>query len=213
MSSKHKIEQEIKLTAPDKVTLDQLINSSIVNQVSRNPGNGYAPRRFAATYYDTQDWTLRDLRWSLRTRYEGEIHMSTLKRNSTIKHGYSSCEEIEQATEKGFESIACVPAGKIAEALCTVLPKSTTLLQRVNVTMARRKRVLEIGRSTLELVTDSGFISANGQQTELHEVELELLQGDMHDPEVSTFTRQLINRFTLQPSRLSKHQIGLSYYV
>ncbi len=212
MFSKHQIEQEIKLTAPDEATLNQLINSSIVKQAIRDPGICSAPRRFAATYYDTSDWALRDLRWSLRTRYEGEIHMSTLKRNSIIKHGYSSCDEIEQATEKGFESLACVPKGKIADALHAVLPKSAALLERVNVTMARRKQVLEIGRSRLELVTDSGFISANGQQTELHEVELELLQGDIHDHEVSTFTRQLINRFMLQPSHFSKHQIGLSYY-
>lgn len=210
MSSKHHIEQEIKLTAPDEATLEQLIDSDMVRQVA--PGKGYAPQRFAATYYDTPDWALRTLRWSLRTRFEGERHVSTLKRNSTIKNGYSSCEEIEQAITSSFKQVACIPAGAIADALRTKMPAATPLLPRVEVIMQRRKRKLNIGNTILELVTDTGIISGNGQHTNLHEVELELLQGDLFSAPIREFTRQLISVFDLQPSSASKHHIGVSLY-
>jgi len=212
MTSKHHTEQEIKLTAANESTLDQLINSEHINQVAHRPDHDYAPRRFAATYYDTPDWSLRELRWSLRTRFEGNTHKSTLKRNSTLKDGFSSCEEIEQPVTTGFKQVACVPKGKISEALLAIMPASTPLLPRIGVTMQRRMRVLEIGGTLLELVTDSGVISANGQHHELHEVELELLQGNMFNTKVSTFTRHLMSTFSLQPSHVSKHQIGLSLY-
>lgn len=212
MSSKHHIEQEIKLTAPDKPTLERLIDSDMIRQATSTPDQTYAPQRFAATYYDTPDWTLRELRWSLRTRFEGERHVSTLKRNSTIKNGYSSCEEIEQAISSGFKQVACIPAGTIADALRAVMPAATSLLPRVEVTMQRRKRVLKIGDTTLELVTDTGIIHGNGQHTKLHEVELELLQGNLFSDSIREFTRQLISDFGLQPSSSSKHRIGLSLY-
>ncbi len=212
MPSKHHIEQEIKLTAPDQATLEQLIDSDMVRQAVSVPGQDYAPRRFAAIYYDTPDWALRELRWSLRSRFEGERHVSTLKRNSTLKNGYSSCEEIEQDITNGFKQIACVPVGTIADVLRSVIPASTPLLPRVKVTMLRRKRILKIGDTTLELVTDTGVISGNGQSTELHEVELELIQGDLLSDPMRKFARRFINAFGLQPSSMSKHRIGLSLY-
>jgi len=212
MTSKHQIEQEIKLTAPNEATLDRLINSPIVRQASHQAESSHAPRRFAATYYDTPDWALRNLRWSLRTRYEEDHLRCTLKRNSIIKNGYSSCEEIEQAATKELERIDCTPAGKISDALLEILPAPTPLLKRVEVAMVRRMRILEINGNMLELVTDAGTIYGNGETAKLYEVELELLHGDMHDHEISRFTRQLIKHFALQPSQLSKHQIGLGFY-
>lgn len=212
MSSKHHIEQEIKLTAPDQATLDRLIDSALVRQVARHPDSPFQARRFAATYYDTPDWALRDLRWSLRTRYEGDRHLCTLKRNSKIRDGCSTCEEIEQTTPTEFKNIANIPAGKIAEALRTIFPATMPLLPRVKVIMQRRKRELQLGDTRLELVTDSGAISANGKHLDLFEVELELLQGDMHNRFVRSFTVQLAEGFSLRPSYLSKHQIGLSCY-
>ena len=212
MTSKHHIEQEIKLTAPNADALEHLINSPQVRKRALHPDASFAPQHFRATYYDTPDWILRELRWSLRTRYEGKRHVSTLKRNSRIEGGYSSCEEIEQLTPRAFESVACIPEGKIAEALHEILPPVTPLHPRVEVSMHRRKRELKIGDSLLELVTDAGVISANGKHHDLCEVELELLQGDMHDPAVEEFIRQLSTRYALNPSTASKHQIGLSHY-
>lgn len=212
MSVKHHIEQEIKLTAPDSETLERLIDSELVRQAAIDPAAAYPPQRLAATYYDTADWILRDLRWSLRTRLEGERHVTTLKRKGSMENGFSSCEEIEQPTAAGFNSTACVPEGKIAAALHEILPAATPLHERVKVNMQRRMRELKIGATRLELVTDSGVISANGKDHELYEVELELLKGDMDEPAVKDFISQLCRVFMLRPSHASKHQIGLSHY-
>jgi len=213
MHLKHHIEQEIKLTAPDQAALDSLIDSSLVTQHSHHSCEQGEALSFAATYYDTPQWALRELRWSLRTRYEGARHVSTLKRNSRIKRGFSSCEEIEQAIESTFTRVSCVPPGKIADALNATLPASTRLLPRVEVNMQRHKRILKIGDTLLELVTDAGQISGNGQSFDLFEVELERLQGDLESDEMQAFTQSLSELFSLQTSQQSKHQIGLSFYT
>ncbi len=212
MHLKHHIEQEIKLTATDQSSLDALLDNPLLQQHRHHSCEQAIAQSFAATYYDTENWALRDLRWSLRTRYEGERHISTLKRNSSIEQGFSSCEEIEQAVEAGFSQVACVPAGEISDALHSVLTASTPLLPRVKVNMQRSKRILLIGDTLVELVTDAGQISANGQSTQLFEVELERLQGDLKSTACEAFTRQLIEQHSLQPSLKSKHQLGLAFY-
>lgn len=212
MATKHHIEQEIKLTAPNGETLERLIDAPLVQQFVRDKEQNFAAQRYAATYYDCPDWTLMDRRWSLRTRFEGARHVGTLKRRSTIKDGFSSCEEYEQAVETGFSQVASIPQGKIADALLEILPASTQLIPRVSVTMQRRMRELGVGNTHLELVTDTGTISANGQQLDLFEVELELLQGDLHEPAVQAFIQTLQRTFALHPSSVSKHQLGLACY-
>ena len=78
--------------------------------------------------------------------------------------------------------------------------------------MQRTKRILQVGATRLELVTDSGHISGNGKTMALFEVELERLKGDLESPGMQAFVAALIEKFSLQPSLQSKHQIGLSFY-
>ena len=212
MPLKHHIEQEIKLTALDQASLDSLVRSSLVQQYLHHSCEQGETQRFAAIYYDSPDWILRKRRWSLRTRYEGPRHVSTLKRNSTQRDGFSSCEEIEQSIDQAFNRVACIPAGKIADALNSILPADAVLIPRVEVTMQRTKRILQVGETRIELVTDSGHISGNGKTMALFEVELEKLEGDLQSPATQAFTEALMDAFSLRPSQQSKHRIGLSFY-
>lgn len=212
MNTKHHIEQEIKLTAPDHATLDGIIDSDLVRSSLHHRSVAGKARQFAAIYYDTPAWHLRDLRWSLRTREEGDRHVSTLKRNGQIVDGLSSCEEMEQLVEKSFECVTDIPPGKIADSIKALFPNPTPLLPRVKVNMLRSKRIISIGETTLELATDAGHIKANGKQHDLFEVELELLQGNLQSDEVQAFVARIIQQFSLQKSQTSKHQIGLSFY-
>ncbi len=212
MQPKHQIEQEIKLTAPDQATLDRLWESDLIANAMHDEDSTSHSQMFSAIYYDTPDWHLRELRWSLRTRDEGDRHVSTLKRNNEIINGVSSCEEMEQLVEHSFECVTDIPAGKIADAMQTLFPEPTPLLPRVNVDMLRSKRMLKVGQSMLEFVTDAGKISANGHQCNLYEVELELLNGDLHAPQTQQFVDELSEQFSLRESHASKHAIGLSLY-
>lgn len=211
MTAKHHIEQEIKLTAPDEATLYRLLDSKAVQRVFHQ-NDGPDKQRFIATYYDTPNWALRDLRWSLRTRYEGERHVCTLKRGGKMVDGISSCEEIEHAIEHEFSYVSDVPDGLIANALSDCVDASTPLLPRVKTNMQRSKRILKIGDTLLELVIDSGFIAANNKQYDLYEVEIEQISGDLHTREIQAFVAELTNEFKLDNSIESKHSIGLSLF-
>lgn len=212
MKPKHHIEQEIKLTAPDEATLLRVLDSQLINNTLHHSSNAQPAKRFAAIYYDTPDWHLRKLRWSLRTRDEQVRHVCTLKRNSELVDGISSCEEMEQLVVAGFNRVADIPAGAISDAFKPLLSGPTPLLPRVNVQMQRNQRILQIGDTMLELVTDAGHITANGRQYDLFEVELERLSGDLLGNEIQAFVAQLIQQFKLHKSQASKHKIGLSLY-
>lgn len=211
MTAKHHIEQEIKLTAPDEPTLTQLLESPLVQSVLERK-DGPDQQRFAAIYYDTPDWALRELRWSLRTRFEAARHVCTLKRGGKISKGLSSCEEIEQAVSTEFESVGDIPPGAIADAMLAHFEAPSPLLPRVETNMLRTKRILRIGDTRLELVTDAGYIAANARRLDLFEVELELLSGDLQHREVDAFVRQLKEDFGLAFSSQSKHKLGLMLY-
>ena len=211
MNSKHHIEQEIKLTAPDADSLAGVMANPRVSGLFADGAEAPA-QSFRATYYDSPGWILRARRWSLRTRYEGERHVGTLKRRFHIRSGYSACEEFEQPVSQEFERLSCIPPGQIADTLLEVMPADTRLLQRVKVDMRRQSRELALGDTRLELVTDLGHIHANNRRVELFEVELELLQGDLHDPAVKALVDGLCQDHALVPSRVSKHQLGLACY-
>ncbi|MEE9446325.1 MAG: CYTH domain-containing protein [Arenicellales bacterium] len=207
------IEQEIKLTAANEPILEKIRLSKCVQDVLLDKKDAFEPKTFAAIYYDTPNWTLRDLRWSLRTRTEGTRHMAALKRGNDIINGLSSCEEIEQAITESFTSVGALPQGDIAQALQAELPKSTPLLSNIRTTMQRCKGILQISDTRIEMVTDAGHIEGNGQQQSLFEVELELLQGDLQAKPVQLFVANLIQQFSLTPSKVSKHQIGLAFFT
>lgn len=212
MQTKHHIEQEIKLTAPDQQTLEQVLSCKQVALALMDNSPLADAESFASTYYDTHDWALRKIKWSLRTRFEGERHVCTLKRNSTIIDGLSVCEELEHATTTGFTCVADIPAGKIADEMNTVLDASTALLPTINVNMRRTKRILKLDQSIIEMVTDAGEISANNKSSALYEVELELIKGDLSSKAVNLFIEHLTHHYALTPSTKSKHKIGLSHY-
>ena len=212
MQTKHHIEQEIKLTAPDQQTLDQVLNCKQVALALIDKPPLADSENFASTYYDTHDWALRKMKWSLRTRFEGERHVCTLKRNSTIIDGLSVCEEIEQTTKSGFKCVADIPAGKIADEMNTVFDASMILLPTISVNMRRTKRILKFNKTIVELVTDAGEISANNKSSALYEVELELIQGDLLSKAVKLFIEHLTSHYALKHSTKSKHQIGLAHY-
>ncbi|MCK5921002.1 MAG: CYTH domain-containing protein [Methylococcales bacterium] len=211
MTAKHHIEQEIKLTAPDEPTLYQLLESPLVQSVLERK-DGPDQQRFTAIYYDTPDWALRELRWSLRTRFEAARHVGTLKRGGKISEGISSCEEIEQEIDAKFDSVGDIPPGEIARAMLAHFEAPTQLLPRVETNMLRTKRILRIGDTRLELVTDAGYIAANAQRLNLFEVELELLGGDLQHDEVNAFVNRLKDDFGLRFSDQSKHKLGLMLY-
>ncbi len=213
MSSKHHIEQEIKLTAPDADSLAGVMDDPLITRLLSDRDEELPSQSFRATYYDCPDWRLRERRWSLRTRYEGERHVGTLKRRFHIRSGYSACEEFEQPVNHEFKQVSSIPPGQIADTLLEVMPGTTPLLQRVKVNMTRQKRELVLGQTRLELATDMGYITANDRRIELFEVELELLQGDLHDPAVKTLADSLCRNHSLRASRLSKHQLGLACFT
>ncbi len=212
MSVKHHIEQEIKLTAPDASTLNNILTSPLLTRALEPAYMVDEPLRLHARYYDTHDWALFKLGWSLRTRFEGDAHICALKRNHSIIGGHSRCEEIEQPVATAFNSVADIPSGTIATAILSALSPKTQLLTRVKVNMLRSKRLLRVDQTLLELASDSGEILANGRAVHLDELELELIEGDIQNAASIAFVDQLIDQFKLRPSKYSKHQIGLMQY-
>ena len=200
------LEKELKLTAPDAATLERVLDSPLVS-AHVVAGTERPPRRFHARYYDTPDGRLERRLWSLRARREGDRWKAALKTRGVMENGVSARQEYESPVAGWIAKVNELPAGELKSKLREALEESDALEPRVEVDVIRTARDLDLEGAVAELVTDAGTISAGERGVDLHEVELELKEGDFSL--VERFGRRLAEEFGLVPSGRSKHEIGL----
>ncbi|MCY3768223.1 MAG: CYTH domain-containing protein [Gammaproteobacteria bacterium] len=202
------LEQELKLTAPRLEVLNDVFESPYVRQYSI--GNPLPPARFLGIYYDTQDDSLRKAKCSFRARLEGSVFRAAFKSAGETIDGLFRHQEYETVIDGWLENVSLVPEGELKDVLLQLLGPNEPLVPRVKVDMQRRVMNLKIEETQIELVADQGVIAANDREHALFELELELKQGDIE--RIMAMGEYLKSNFSLVPSRLTKHQIGLGLW-
>ncbi len=205
----HQIEHEYKLTASDPEVLSAIRKSTLVHD-HLVPDSIIPARDFKARYYDTHDLILHDLRWSFRARQEGKRWRAALKIGNALENGLLKCQEYQADISGWLETPSVLPDGLLREKLLSQLQHDDALHERVRIDMQRHQCELNIEGIHVEMVTDAGTISANGQSVTLYEVEVEQRNGDLET--IQHFIDQLADDFPLQPSTQSKHQLGLELF-
>ena len=202
------LEQELKLTAPRPEVLDDVLESLYVRQHST--GSPLPAVRFLAIYYDTRDDSLRKAKCSFRARLEGRVFRAAFKSAGETSDGLFRHQEYETVIDGWLDNVSQVPESELKDALLGLVDPNEVLIPRVRVDMQRRIMDLEIGETHIELVADQGVITANDREHALFELELELKQGDI--AQIVAMGETLKSNFSLVPSRLTKHQIGLGLW-
>ena len=156
----------------------------------------FTPISMETTYYDTEDLSLRQRRWTLRQRLENGKSVCTVK--TPLPDGSRGEWETESTD---------LAAG--VEALCAMgAPKE--VLDYVNQGVApfcgakftRLAKTMELPGGSVELALDEGILLGGGRELPFAEVEVELKSGG--DDLAKAFAGALAKEFNLTEQPKSK---------
>ncbi|MGB5708760.1 MAG: CYTH domain-containing protein [Arenicellales bacterium] len=201
------LEQELKLLADNAEVLEAILNSALIRRAGICTGT-HGPERFHAIYYDTSNLILEQKKYSLRAREEGERMVAAFKLPGSIVDGLSQRVEYEVELQGWLKTPDDLPESELKQQVLTILDPDAELVHRVEVDMQRTIRMLEAAGSHIELVADRGIIKGSHGEYTLYELELELKQGEVGP--VLSLGQQIAEEFGLTPSRMTKHEIGLT---
>ena len=156
----------------------------------------FNPISMETTYYDTEDLSLRQRRWTLRQRLENGRAVCTVK--TPLPDGSRGEWETENAD---------LAAG--VKALCAMgAPKEILDYVNQGVTpfcgakFTRLAKTMELPGGSVELALDEGVLLGGGQELPFAEVEVELKSGE--DDLASVFAGKLAAEFDLKEQPKSK---------
>ncbi len=201
------MERELKLTAPDEQTLDAILAHTTIQSICVSDPLASA-QAFTAIYYDSEDFALARARCGLRARQEGERLRAAIKLPGRIVDGLSERVEYEADLHNWPSKFRDFPEGDLLASLTEHVDLDAIMVERVQVSMARRIRVLEIEATKIELVADHGIITGLKGKQRLDEIELELMEGEV-EPMIA-LGEMIKTGFGLRYSDQTKLGIGLS---
>ena len=156
----------------------------------------FTPISMETTYYDTEDLSLRQRRWTLRRRLENGKSVCTVK--TPLPDGSRGEWETENAD---------LAAG--VKALCGMgAPKEISDYVNQGVTpfcgakFTRLAKTIALPGGSVELALDEGVLLGGGQELPFAEVEVELKSGE--DDLASVFAGKLAAEFDLKEQPKSK---------
>ncbi len=194
------MEIEIKL---GPLTMQQV--GDIFCDIKRLPVNGPARAiKMQTTYYDTPEGYFRQNRQTLRLRQEDDVFVCTFK---TAAEGISRLELDCQAKtiEEGAALLAQNP--ELPENARRALTGGT-FVATCGARFTRQTRLCKVENTTFELCADMGRLTGGGRTEPLHEIELELVEGD---PAVlKRVAKDLMNAYGVSICETSKQQRALA---
>ena len=156
----------------------------------------FTPISMETTYYDTEDLSLRQRRWTLRQRLENGKSVCTVK--TPLPDGSRGEWETESTDlAAGVEALCAMGAPKeiLDYVNCGVTPFCGAKFTRLAKTM-------ELPGGSVELALDEGVLLGGGQELPFSEVEVELKSGE--DSVASAFAGKLAAEFDLKEQPKSK---------
>lgn len=171
------LEVELKL-ATTAEAMEALLASPLLREHARST---LRSRQLHTVYYDTPDRRLGRKRLAFRVRRDGKRFVQTLKSENLAVGAGETRGEWEVELADGVPSLAAFADPAALELAGLVLPDE---LAPVFETSFRRRALLvewpDDGRpaAQIEVAFDRGVIRANGHESPIQEVELELKQGE-----------------------------------
>jgi inorganic triphosphatase YgiF len=171
------LEVELKLAATAEA-MDVLLASPLLREHARSTVRA---RNLHTTYYDTPDHRLSRRHLAFRVRRSGKSFVQTLKSANLADGAGETRGEWEVALTDGTPQLGAFADPAVVELTGPVLPDELTPIFE---TRFRRQAVLvewpDADRTPgqIEVAFDRGTIRANGRESPICEVELELKRGD-----------------------------------
>jgi triphosphatase len=171
------LELELKLAAT-AAAMSTLLASPVLREHARSTVRS---RNFVTTYYDTKDHRLSRRGLAFRVRQTGRKFIQTLKTAGTGEGAEIRRGEWEVELPDGMPQLTAFNDPRVLDLTGLVLPDE---LEPMFETRFKRQAVLvewpDANRppAQIEVAFDRGAIRANGSETPICEIELELKRGD-----------------------------------
>ena len=195
------LEQEIKLT----IMSDQILDLSVLPIVGYQRSS-IETIHLVSTYFDTPSFNLAKQGLGLRLRFDGRNWLQTVKEKGEIENGLHQRMEWEHLLPSKAFNVALLKQTPLQELIED--EKSWETLSPIFTTDFYRKHCLleKDNQITIELAYDRGRIYTEVSERRIHELELELKNGELHY--LKTLAETLCITEPLQPSNFSKAQQG-----
>ena len=196
------LEQEIKLQVSQDESLD-LENLDWLMALSEQPSQRI---HLLSTYFDTPDLELKRFGAGLRLRQIGEQWLQTVKCTGQAENGLHQRQEWEHPlTGPEFDKALLMqtelaPLVENPQIWTALAPLFTTEFERLVLPLQ-----LEDG-TRIEMAYDRGEVRAGERRSVIHEIELELMQGEIK--KVQQLADRLKAALPLQYSDISKAAQG-----
>ena len=195
------LEQEIKLT----IMSDQILDLSVLPIVGYQRSS-IETIHLVSTYFDTPSFNLAKQGLGLRLRFDGRNWLQTVKEKGEIENGLHQRMEWEHLLPSKAFNVALLKQTPLQELIEdekgweTLSPIFTTDFYRKHCLLEKDNQI------TIELAYDRGRIYTEVSERRIHELELELKNGELHY--LKTLAETLCITEPLQPSNFSKAQQG-----
>ena len=195
------LEQEIKLT----IMSDQILDLSVL-PIAGYQRSSIETIHLVSTYFDTPSFNLAKQGLGLRLRFDGRNWLQTVKEKGEIENGLHQRMEWEHLLPSKAFNVALLKQTPLQELIED--EKSWETLSPIFTTDFYRKHCLleKDNQITIELAYDRGRIYTEVSERRIHELELELKNGELHY--LKTLAETLCITEPLQPSNFSKAQQG-----
>ena len=195
-------EIEMKLSVPDKETLDRVLSDTELLQYAKDD---FEIRRMVSTYYDTPDNLLHQRKWTLRLRDEGGHLVVAFKTaNMSDAAGFFTRNEWQCAVDNIEDAIPILIDQGAPRELKSLL-KGKGLVPCCGADFQRRSVCLYMDEGVrIEMAGDYGILFAGETQIPICELEMELLYGDAGS--LPPLCEQLMVDYSLREERRSKYE-------
>ena len=192
-------EIELKYKLPEDVCADDVFENALVKPYLSGAIYEIAMN---STYFDTPDGALSKNRRTLRLRLENDVSVVTVKTPLDLRRALATRGEWQVNAESVRDAIA--PLEKLGAPQDLLKLASGDLCVVAQFSFIRKCATVKCSDFCAELCVDIGFLSPDGiKKTPLHEVEIELISGDITS--LCAFGKLLAARLSLTPEKLSKH--------
>lgn len=163
---------------------------------------GHRTQSHTSVYFDTAEGEVHNAGYSLRVRQVGDCFTQTVKTNGSSAGLFDRGEWESPVDQMAPDPKALdrTPLGKLKRLDLRVEP---VVCSEVN----RETWLIDRDGSVVEVVLDSGKVTAGGEEASFHELELELKCGE--SAALFDFAQELGHAVPLEVGVLSKEQRGL----
>ncbi len=197
-------EIEIKLQIKNKKEIDKI--REYLFCMAKEADKNIEKIKMKAVYYDTESGFLRKHRMAYRIRRENKSIVATYKSGTVNKNGVFKRVEVNRSVNTLTPEIS-VFADDINVWKMLKDVENNSFEAIVITDFIRECVIIKWQNSNIEIALDLGSVAGKNNKSAISEIELELKDGIEND--LIELKNELIKKFNIEPSTVSKYHKGL----